>query len=272
MQKVARYSMAVFLFVMSVSMSTHAESQPQATDNWEIRLMPYVWVPSLKADSTINGVTGTADLSTNDVLDYLDSAAMGRVEVWKDKWGFSFDGVFMNLGASESFQGNIARVDADADVRLGMADFALMNRLFETSFGNNNQQKLTFEPYGGLRYGYLKQRIDVIVDIPGLGSAGRTFGTSEDWVEPFVGGRLIWDLNDKIALNVRGDAGGFGIGSASDLTWQVIGGLDFKFTKSVIFNAGYRYVDLDYSHGSGSDEFGIRLKAQGPIMGLTILF
>jgi len=60
--------------------------------------------------------------------------------------------------------------------------------------------------------------------------------------------------------------------SASDLTWQVAGGVDYKFTKNMILNAGYRYVDLDYSRGSGSDEFGIRLKAQGPVLGLTILF
>ena len=110
------------------------------------------------------------------------------------------------------------------------------------------------------------------VDIAGVGSRGRSAGTSEDWVEPFIGGRLIWDLNNKIAFNVRADAGGFGIGNASDLTWQVVGGMDYKFSKNWILNVGYRYVDLDYSHGSGDDKFGIRLKAYGPVIGLTILF
>ena len=74
------------------------------------------------------------------------------------------------------------------------------------------------------------------------------------------------------SLNVRGDAGGFGIGSASDLTWQILGGVDYKLSKNMILNAGYRYVELDYSRGSGSNEFGIDLRAQGPYMGLTILF
>ena len=265
-------SAVMFLLMTCSALPVYGEDANNLSKDWEIRLMPYFWLPSMKADSTINGVTGTVDLSEQDVLDDLEFTAMGRMEAWKDKWGLSFDGVFMNLGASESFQGRRASADAAADVRLGMADFALMNRLFEKSFGDNNQQKLTFEPYGGLRYGYLRQKVDLNVDIPRLGSVGQTFGTSEDWVEPFVGGRLIWDLNDKVALNVRGDAGGFGIGSASDLTWQIVGGMDYKFTKNIILNAGYRYVDLDYSHGSGSDEFGIHLKAQGPIIGLTILF
>jgi opacity protein-like surface antigen len=267
-------SVLTFLLTLFVTLPVYGEDDPNSAGKWEFRFMPYFWLPSLNADSTVSGLSGSVDLSCGDVLDYLDMAAMGRMEVWKDKWGLSFDGVYMNLGASKSFQGRrgLANFDLDADVRVGMADFALTNRLWEKSFGNHNQQKLTFEPYGGLRYGYLRQKIDVNIDIPGVGSAGRTLGTSEDWVEPFAGGRLIWDLNDQIALNVRGDAGGFGIGSASDLTWQILGGMDYKFTKNIILNVGYRYVDLDYSHGSGSDEFGIHLKAQGPIMGLTIIF
>ncbi len=263
-----------FQVTVCIALPVYGENDPNSAGDWEIRFMPYFWVPSLKADSTVNGLSGSVDLSCGDVFDYLDMTAMGRIETWKDKWGLSFDGVYMNLNASGSFTGRRGLVDfnLDADVRLGMADFALMHRLFERSFGVDNQQKLTFEPYGGLRYGYLRQKIDLNIDIPNIGSTGRTLGTSEDWVEPFLGGRLIWDLNDTIALTVRSDAGGFGIGSASDLTWQIIGGVDYKFSENIILNTGYRYVDFDYSRGSGADEFGTHLKAQGPIMGLTITF
>ena len=48
--------------------------------------------------------------------------------------------------------------------------------------------------------------------------------------------------------------------------------VDYMISKDMILNSGYRYNDLDYSRGSGSDEFRIRLKAQGPVLGLTILF
>ena len=278
MRKVSRYS-TVFLFVMMFSISAYSESQPQTTDDWEIRLMPYFWMPSLDAEGTVGGplggsLSGNVDLSFGDVLDYLNFTAMGRMEAWNGKWGLTFDGIFMNLGADGSFQGRRGVVDfsLDADVRLGMADFGLAYRLYEQRFGNDDLQRLVFEPYGGLRYSYLKEEIDLNVNIAGVGSTGRTLGTSEDWVEPFIGGRVIWDLNDKWSLNVRGDAGGFGIGSASDLTWQILGGVDYKLSKNMIFNAGYRYVELDYSHGSGSDKLGIDLRAKGPYLGLTILF
>jgi opacity protein-like surface antigen len=118
----------------------------------------------------------------------------------------------------------------------------------------------------------LREKIDLDVNIAGVGSAGRTLGTSEDWIEPFIGGRVIWDLNEKWALHIMGDAGGFGIGSGSDLTWQIAGGVDYKISNNMIFNAGYRYIELDYSRGSGLDELGVDLRAKGPYLGLTILF
>lgn len=263
-----------FLLTVSIAWPVYGREPMSPSDDWEIRLRPYFWMPSLDAEGTVNSLSGNVDLNFGDVMDYFDFGAMGCVEAWKGKWGLTFDGLFMNLGADGSFEGTrgVTSFDLDIDTRLGMADFALAYRLFEKQFGKNNEQRFAFEPYGGLRYAYLRQKIDLNVTIAGVGTAGRTLGTSEDWVEPFAGGRVIWDLNEKLTLNVRGDAGGFGIGSASDLTWQIAGGVDYKISKNMIFNAGYRYVELDYSRGSGSNEFGIDLRAKGPFLGLTILF
>ena len=275
MNTVFRHPIAiVVLLTVSAALPVYGQEPASPSDDWEIRLMPYFWMPSLDADATVSGLSGGVELSFGDVLDYLDMAAMGRVEAWKGKWGLTFDGLFMNLGADGSFEGSrgLVNFDLDADVRLGMADFGLAYRLFEQRFGNNNEQKLTLEPYGGLRYAYLRQKIDLNINIAGVGSRGATLGGSEDWVEPFVGGRIHWDLNDKLALDFRGDAGGFGIGSASDLLWQIAFGVNYQLSKNTSLNAGYRIVDLDYSRGSGSNELGIDLRAKGPFVGLTVLF
>lgn len=271
-------SVVIFLLMICVAIPVYGDDVLEIPDNWEIRLMPYVWMFSLDAEGTVGGnsrsLSGNFDLDFDDIVENLDFGAMGRVEVWKDKWGLTFDGLFMDLGASDSFQsrGGGINVNLDADVRLGMADFGLAYRLFENQWGQDNQQRLAFEPYGGLRYGYLKEKIDLNFNIAGVGSAGRTLGTSQDWVEPFVGGRVVWDLNEKWTLHIMGDAGGFGIGSASDLTWQIGGGVDYKISKHTIFNIGYRYLEFDYSRGSGLDELGMDLRAKGPYLGLTILF
>ncbi|MHC4737865.1 MAG: autotransporter outer membrane beta-barrel domain-containing protein [Planctomycetota bacterium] len=262
------------LLTVLIALPVYGQEPTSPSDGWEIRLMPYLWIPSLDADSTVSGLSGSVDLNFCDIVDFLDFGAMGRMEGWKNRWGLTFDGMFLNLGADGSFEGSrgIVSFDLDADVRFGMADFGLAYRLFERQHGDNNEQKLSFEPYGGLRYGYLRQKIDLNVNIVGVGSAGARLGGSEDWVEPFVGVRVIWDLNDKLSLNIRGDAGGFGIGSASDLTWQVVIGADYQLSKRTSLNAGYRVLDVDYSRGSGSEEFGIDFQAKGPFIGVTILF
>ncbi len=280
MNKDIRHLIAiVVLLAVSIACPVYGQEAMSPSDGWEIRLMPYFWMPSLDAEGTVGGplggsLSGNVELNFCDVLDYLDFAAMGRLEAWKNRWGFTFDGLFMNLGADGSYQGSrgLTNFSLDADVRLGMADFGLAYRLFEQRFGNNDEQKLTFEPYGGLRYGYLRQKINLNVNIAGIGSIGARLGGTEDWVEPFVGGRVIWDLNDKMAFNIRGDAGGFGIGSASKLTWNFAAGIDYKLSQNVSFEAGYRILDIDYSRGSGSDKFGMNSKTKGPVIGLTILF
>ena len=254
------------------------QNNPIGGQEWEIRFIPYYWFLEIDAEATVNGnlssLSANVDLSNDDIIDYLDFGAMGRMEAWKGKWGLTFDGLFLNLSADRSFTGRsgITNFNLDVDARIGSADFGLAYRLFEQQFGDNNEQKLTFEPYGGLRYTYLRERVDLNVAIAGVGSIGTTLGGSEDWVEPFVGGRVIWDLNDKIAFKVRSDFGGFGIGSASDLQWQILGGVDYKLAENMTLNAGYRYVELDYSRGSGANEFGVDLRAKGPIISLIISY
>ncbi|MCP4262201.1 MAG: autotransporter outer membrane beta-barrel domain-containing protein [Planctomycetes bacterium] len=264
----------MFCTVFAMTWPVYGQEQISSSDDWEIRLMPYFWAPSLDADATVNGLSGGVELSFDDIIDYLDFTAMGRAEAWKGKWGLTFDGLYMNLGADGSFQGRrgVTSFAIDADVRLGMADFGLAYRIFEQQFGDNSEQRLTVEPYGGLRYAYLRQKINLNVTIAGIGSIGTTLGGSEDWVEPFVGGRILWDLNDKMTINVRGDFGGFGIGSASKLTWNLVTGIDYKLSENTSLQAGYRILDIDYSRGSGSNKFGLDAQTKGPILGLTILF
>jgi hypothetical protein len=53
------------------------------------------------------------------------------------------------------------------------------------------------------------------------------------WVGPFVGGRLCWDVNQKLAFGVGGDVGGLEIGSAFSLIRQFSAGIDYWLAVSV---------------------------------------
>ena len=97
----------IFLVILATGLicsSVYSQEQMSPSGDWEIRLIPYFWMPSLDAEGTVSGLSGNVDLSFGDVTDYLNFAAMGRIEAWKNKWGLTFDGLYMNLGASESFK------------------------------------------------------------------------------------------------------------------------------------------------------------------------
>ncbi len=97
-------------------------------------------------------------------------------------------------------------------------------------------------------------------------------GKSKDWAEPFVGGRIVLNLTEKLGFGVRGDIGGFGIGSASDKTWNLVSALTYRFSKKYELRAGYHIYDMDYSNGSGGDEFGLDARLDGPKLGLVYHF
>ena len=63
--------------------------------------------------------------------------------------------------------------------------------------------------------------------------------------------------------------GGFGIGSASDLTWSITTYLNYQFSKHWSLAGGYRYLDMDYSRGSGTSKFGLDGSLEGFMIGFS---
>jgi hypothetical protein len=215
---------------------------------------------------TASGATIAVDMSFKDIWDEFDVLAfMTRATAWKGNWELIFDGFYMDLDTEADFRTPFpGSLEVDVDIAMGDMDFALGYRLFEMPIGDKAWQRMSFVPYGGFRYVYFKQDIDL--------KPGPTLGTSKDWIEPLVGGQLLFDLSEKLKGVVYSDFGGFGVGSASTLTWNLLAGIDYRFGQKHSFKLGYRVYDIDYSNGSGSDEFGIDAKFQGPWLGLTFHF
>jgi len=124
---------------------------------------------------------------------------------------------------------------------------------------------MILELLGGARYIKLDNRIQ--------GSLGYVdVGGSRDWVDPLIGARLKWNLSDKWSMVLRGDIGGFGLGSASDLTWDLNAGAFYNFTDSFFMGAGYRILDIDKESGSGSDKFVYDVTMNGPWLAAGFTF
>jgi hypothetical protein len=90
--------------------------------------------------------------------------------------------------------------------------------------------------------------------------------TDKQWVDPIVGLRAQWNLNEHFFLAAYADIGGFGI--SSQLTWQAQGTLGYNFTKNIFTEVGYRYLHTDYTDGG----FTYDMAQSGAFIGLGLRF
>lgn len=253
---------AVFLLV---SITAHAQDGPSGSDEWRYQITPYLWLPGIDADATVAGSTVPLDLSIGDILDNFDIFGLSaRVEAWKGKWGLIFDGMYVDVGGEFSLQTpGPLDVGVDVDIVQTTLDFGVGYRLVEGP-------AFRFEPYVGLRYAHLKEEITLSVAAGPLGEKGQLLGGTADWLEPFVGGRIVFLLTEKLDFAVRGEVGGFGLGSASELTWSIIAGLDYQPWQRTSLKLAYRLYDIDYEHGSGVEQFGLDGQMGGLWLGVTL--
>jgi len=241
-------------------------------DSWHLQFTPYLWMPELDADAQLGGLSGSAEMDFSDLFDFVEFAVSGRLEAWKKKWGLFVDASYLDLGADYTAYRGAVVVNDDADIKQAFVDFGVGYRILDAPLGENRTQRLAVEPLCGVRYAYLKQELKLNVAVPGVGGIGSELGGDEDWIEPFVGCRIWCHLNDKLTANVRTDFGGFGIGSASDHTWNFLAGIDYQLSDRMSLKGGYRIMDIDYDGGSGRNRIGLDGQMRGPIVGLTIHF
>ncbi len=264
-----------FAFVPGVPQQTTSIFQPSPAlgalqepdaDGWVISGGPYLFLPAIKGDASIAGTTAEIDLSFRDIWDDFDVFALSaRVEAWKDeRWGIIFDGMYMNLDGNFTTPGPLP-LSIDVELTQAQVDLGLGYRLFAQPLTDDAQgPRVLFDALGGARYQYFKQEL-TISPLP-------TLGASADWLEPFIGGRVTLEINDKLSVIVRGDAGGFGIGSASDLTWNLFAGIGYSFNERYALRAGYKVQGFEYDRGSGLSQFGADWTTQGLLLGMVITF
>lgn len=241
------------------------DQPPQLPGSWTIQGGLYLSLTGMAGDASIAGTTANIDLSFSDIFDAFDIIAVsGRVEAWKDKkWGIVFDGMYLNLEADFPIPGPIP--DISVDLSQAQIDLGLGYRVLDQPLRRDDTQwpRVVVDLLGGGRYQYFKSKLTV---------GPLQLGASSDWMEPFIGGRVWLQLNDKFAFVVRGDASGFGIGSASDLTWNLVAGINYRLKETMTLHAGYKVQGFEYSRGSGLSQFGADWTTQGLVLAMTWTF
>lgn len=241
--------------------------QTESTEGWVITGAPYLFLPGMKGTVSVAGTQVDMDLSFSDIFDNFDVFSVsGRVEAWKDdQWGIIFDGMYLDLDGDFPVPGPMFD---NANVKLTQVqiDLGLGYRVFDKDVSDDDTKKtrIVIDVIGGMRYQYFKEQITI--------DAFPTLGDSADWMEIFVGGRGAIQLDEKWTLMVRGDASGFGIGSASDLTWNFFTGFGYQLKPTQQLRMGYHIQGFDYSNGSGISQFGGDYELQGLYLSMAFTF
>jgi len=232
----------------------------QEVDGWKLSIEPYVMATSIDGTAGIGRIAGLpVHVRFQDILKNLEFAAMIHAEAHhSSNWGLLIDYGFMNLGADIS--GPLGGV-TNAGVKQGILEF-LASRKMEVADSS-------VELLGGFRW--WTNKINVTLNpaiLPGSISAS----TSESWVDPVIGVRLTTPVSEQLEFVMRGDLGGFGIGS--DFTWQLAGGIHYRFTEMLSVDVQYKALGVNYTNGTPGKRgyFAYNTVTHGPVVGLIIGF
>ncbi|MET0745778.1 MAG: hypothetical protein ABWY78_20575 [Microvirga sp.] len=266
-----------------------AEAPVAIPPGWSFRFVPYGWLTSLNGTQTIRGRSAKVDASFIDIIDDTIGkggtliALMGDFEARKGPFAIYGDVVWTKIGLSGSnvrtrsavpgiggtvgrstdFGYQMAIVEAGAAYEVGRSGPAALDVLAGARYWHQ-EADLSFERTQTLDIGDL--------EIAGARAIARS--GSVDWLDPIVGARVRYDLAPGQELFLRGDVGGFGVGSR--FSWQAIGGYGFDFGSynGVTYSGviGYRALSVDYAQGEGRRRYEFDMLVHGPIVGVSLRF
>jgi hypothetical protein len=214
--------------------------------DWERTMVIYLLGAGMDGQVQIGPVTTDIDQSFSDILENLDFGVMGSFHARREQLAHTLDVVYVGLGVTTTGPAG-ARFEAEVDQLIASYDIAyfLGERL---------------EVLAGARYNSLDTTLDVRGPF-GVRSADKDI----DWIDPYVGVRSTLPLGDSFSLTLRGDVGGFDVGSK--LAWQAVVRLDWWFHENFAGMLGYRVLDTDYEDGSGASLFRYDVMISGPMLG-----
>lgn len=221
------------------------DASAQSSD-WERTLVIYVLGAGIDGEAQLGAAVANADQSFSDILENLDVGGMGAFRASKWPWTHTIDAIYVGL----SDEATVPGVNFNVEVDQLIASYDIGYELTEN-----------LEALAGLRYNSIDVDLTVRTLSATLSSAG-----DKDWLDPYVGlsGRI--PLTDTLALTLRGDIGGFDIGSK--LAWQAVVLLDWRFSETFLAALGYRVLDTDYEDGSGARFFRYDVTMSGPALGI----
>ena len=218
---------------------------------WRVRTAIYGWGTALDGDVTLQGRNAPVDLGFGDILENIDYAVMGLVEVGNGKWSFLADLFYAQLSTGSTKSG----VVFDAQLNQFIGNFIVAYNVIDTA-------PTRFDVYAGARVNSIDSELNINFPIlPDFNGS-----TTKTWADPIIGVRFQQEISDKFFFRAVGDIGGFGI--ESDLTWQAMAAIGYRVNDNGSVVLGYRGIGTDYTSGG----FGYDVISHGLLLGYEYKF
>jgi hypothetical protein len=91
---------------------------------------------------------------------------------------------------------------------------------------------------------WMRQKLDLNI---ALGPIELSGGYDEDWLDPIIGARFYTALGSKWFTSLRGDIGGFNVGS--EFSYYLSGLVGYRKSRVVDIGLGNRHMDINYNDG-----------------------
>jgi hypothetical protein len=285
-----------FPFSGALPVAAQTEAQPSAKpadpDPWRFNAAAYGWLINVSGSVTARGQTVDTNASFIDLVQRSQTLGglMGYFEADKGKAGMYVDFVYTSLGFganNTSYRNPIGGLKITTS-----ASAALTYKLFIVEVGGvyelfrwQHSEGSSTAIDGVMAFRYWNNSVaasfdaDANVDFSRL-HLDRSFGIAIarsdtiQWVDPVFGVRVRHQSTPHQEFTVRGDIGGFGLGS--QFSWQAVAVYSYSWDldggQKLAALLGFRALGVNYSSGSGLDAVGINETLYGPIIGVSYRF
>ena len=219
------------------SSSVAAQAGTSADDDgWHFAVSPYLWFPGVHGTIGARGRDVSFKASPGDLLSHFRFGLMGVLEARYKRLLLPLDIMWIRLGDNKALPFPNLMVNT---AKLKASEFILTPKI---GYRVIDQEKIKIDALVGFRYWHFGENLKFVPSNFNL-----NFSSSQNWVDPVVGGRITGNLSPKVVAVIAGDVGGWGTGSQLD--YQVAGILGYRIKPNVTLQAGYRYLYVNYRSG-----------------------
>jgi len=241
--------------ILCFSLLSSSYVNAETSEQWLFSITPVLWNASVKAQLNDNGGGGSQPINPDYnffSLDNLNNYLSLQAEAKHGRFSLLFDS--LRARYQDERAGKFTNLNVSTE--LGFIELAAVYQL-------SNKYKLDL--IGGVRRTFLDVTIDLVPGSIGIIPSVNKQSPSS-WTDPIIGLRYNYSISKNWQLWLRGDVGGFGVGTQRSI--NAIANVQYIINKYISFAVGYRYLGIDFKEEDVLHE----VKLKGVQLGLGIHF